>query len=221
MPARPSSSPILHCAVLCFVFGCGGFAFGQEAEEGEAEPDTAAYEQALVDMDALVVGTEVTTRCALYDWSVEYLTPLEQVGARLRLAEMIAAGTAAIPDLPDQLAQMHAEAAQISCGVPELAPYLDFSRQIARDVIDVALVAWRTIDIRQCNYFADDDFLEASERARAVAADAVLEGEDNRITYIENAGAAWAQTFAANCGNLRFDPVETLPGQIALALPTQ
>ena len=175
----------------------------------------------LVDAGALVIGTEVTTRCAVFDASIQYLTPLEQVATTLRLGEMLAAASGNVENVPDRVAGMRAEAAATACGSSALVPYMDFSRQVARDVIDIALVAWRSIDIRQCNYFADDDFLAAAERARTTADAATIEGEANRRDYIEQSAAAWVALFADNCANLRFDPVETVPGQIALALPTE
>jgi hypothetical protein len=175
----------------------------------------------LTDIDALVVGTEVTTRCVVFDTTLDYLTPIEQVGARLRLDELVAVGTPRIEDMADRLAGMRAEAAAIECGNDGLIPYMDFSRQIARDMIDIALVAWRSIDIERCNNFADDDFLVAADRARSVAETATIEGEANRVVYIEQRAASWVEIFANNCANLQFQPAETVPGQIALALPTQ
>jgi hypothetical protein len=168
-----------------------------------------------------VVGIDVTTRCALFDTAIDYLSPLEQVAAQIRLREIVAATSEVIEDAPDRVAHMRARAAAQVCGDPDLTPYMDFSRQIARDVIDIALVAWKTIDVPGCNYFADDDFMRAAERASAAAGQTVLEGEANRIAYIEQRGAVWAQVFARNCANLGFEPVETLPGEIALALPTE
>ncbi len=186
-----------------------------------AQDDAADVEQMMTDAEALVVGIDVTTRCALFDTAIDYLSPLEQVAAQIRLREIVAAASEEIEDTPDRVAQMRAGAAARVCGDPDLAPYMSFSRQIARDVIDIALVAWKTIDVPGCNYFADDGFMQAAERASAAAQQATLEGEANRIAYIEQRGAAWAEVFAANCTNLRFEPVETLPGQIALALPTE
>ncbi|WMT88516.1 hypothetical protein NO932_07865 [Pelagibacterium sp. 26DY04] len=178
-------------------------------------------EQMLIDIDALIVGTEVTTRCALFDSSLQYLTPLEQVGATLRLQEIVVAASSLVEDMPDRVARMHADAAEIECGNSDLVPYMDFSRQIARDMIDIALVAWRSIDIDRCNYFADDGFMVAVDRARAAAEQATIEGEANRVAYIEHGAAMWVEIFNDNCRNLQFEPVETVPGQIALALPTE
>ena len=212
MPARLFPRLGAFCAiVLSSVLYCAGAA-AQDAEGSE---------QMLVDAGALVVGTDVTTRCALFDSSLAYLTPLEQVGATLRLREILAAASGVMEDVPDRVAAMHAEAAAMACGSEALAPYMDFSRQIARDMIDIALVAWRSIDIEKCNYFADDDFLAAAARARNAAETATIGGEANRRDYIEQRAAAWVNLFADNCANLRFDPVETVPGQIALALPTE
>ena len=175
----------------------------------------------LIDIDALIVGTEVTTRCALFDFSMQYLTPLEQVGATLRLEEIVAAAATLMEDTPDRVARMRADASEIECGNDQLIPYMDFSRQIARDMIDIGLVAWRSIDIDRCNYFADDGFLAAADRARETAEQVTIEGEANRVTYIEERAEVWAGIFAENCANLQFQPVETLPGQIALALPIE
>lgn len=178
-------------------------------------------DQMMVDADALVVSTDVTTRCALFDTSITYLTPLEQVAAQLRLTEIATVAAETMEDTADRIALMRASAAARTCGDPDLAPYMDFGRQIARDVIDIALFAWRSIDVPGCNYFADDDFMQAAERAGAEAEQATIDGEANRIAYIEQRGAAWAEVFASNCANLTFEPAETLPGRIALALPLQ
>ena len=191
------------------------------AGQASAQSGAADVDQMLADADALVVSTDVTTRCALFDDSIVYLTPLEQVAAQIRLGEIATAAAETIEDAPDRIARMRAEAAAIACGDPDLTPYMDFGRQTARDVIDIALFAWRSIDVPGCNYFADDDFMRAAERATMAAEQATIEGAANRVTYIEQRGAAWAEIFATNCANLGFEPVETLPGQIALALPTQ
>lgn len=212
MPFRLSLRLGARCATVVLSLACGAVAIGQE---------TNGSEQVLIDADALVVGTEVTTRCAVFDSSIEYLTPLEQVGATLRLEEILAAASEVVENVPDRVARMRAQAAEMECGSSALIPYMDFSRQIARDMIDIAIVAWRSIDIGRCNYFADNDFLEAVDRARATAETATIEGEPNRLAYIEQMAAAWVAVFEENCSNLRFDPVETVPGQIALALPTQ
>ncbi|HWJ87394.1 MAG TPA: hypothetical protein VNS12_04925 [Pelagibacterium sp.] len=185
-----------------------------------AQDETDPAQQMMVDADALIVATQVTTRCALFDSTLAYLTPLDQAGASLRLDEIVVAASASVEDMADRLARMRADAAAITCGDEDLAPYMEFGRQIARDVIDIALVAWRSIDVMRCNYFVDDDFLVAAERARATAESTTIDGEINRVTYIEQRAAAWVDVFAANCANLGFDPVETLPGQIALALPS-
>lgn len=216
---KDTALPVRHfprLAACCTILLCG-FAYcaaaaGQEAEAGE---------QMLVDAGALVMGTEVTTRCAVFDASIAYLTPLEQVAATLRLSEMLAAASEAVENVPDRAAGMRADAAEMACGSSALIPYMDFSRQVAHDMIDIALVAWRSIDIGRCNYFADDDFLTAADRARETAGTATIEGEANRRDYIAQRAAAWVSLFADNCANLRFDPVKTVPGQIALALPTE
>lgn len=186
-----------------------------------AQDIASGAEQMMVDADALVVSTDVTTRCALFDTSISYLTPLEQVAAQIRLAEIATVAADSIEDVPDRIALMRAGAAARNCGDPDLAPYMDFGRQIARDVIDIALFAWRSIDVPGCNYFVDDDFMRAAERADAEAEQATIDGEANRIAYIEQRGAAWAEVFARNCANLTFEPTKTLPGLIALALPLQ
>ncbi len=187
---------------------------------GVAQDAGIDVEQMMTDADALVVGIDVTTRCAVFDTSVSYLSPLEQVAAEIRLGEIISSASNALDDAPDRIAQMRAAAAEQTCGTAGLAPYMDFSRQIARDVIDIALVAWKSIDVPGCNYFADEDFMRAAELASSQAQQATLEGEANRVAYIEQRGAVWSEVFAANCANLGFEPAKTLPGQIALALPT-
>lgn len=213
MSHRPSFSSGVRSLALVVSMAMAGSAMAQGG--------AANIEQMMTDADALVVGTVVTTRCAVFDGAIDYLSPLEQVAAQIRLGEIVAAASGMVEDAPDRLARMRASAGARVCGDPDLAPYLDFSRQIARDVIDIALVAWREIDVPGCNYFADDGFMRAAERASAAAEQLTIEGEANRITYIEQRGEAWAEVFAGNCANLGFEPVETLPGQIALALPTQ
>ena len=163
------------------------------AQNAEADTD-----QMMTDADALVVAIDVTTRCAVFDSSIDYLSPLEQVAAQIRLGEIVTAASQLIEDAPDRVAQMRAGAAARVCGNPELTPYMDFSRQIARDVVDIALVAWQTIDVPGCNYFADEDFMRAAERASTAAEQATIEGEANRIAYIEQRGAVWAEVFAGN-----------------------
>lgn len=215
-PSAPRRLAFFSLALV--VLSCGAARAQEEDDDAIPEaPDPA--EQMLVDADALVIGTEVTTRCAMFDSLVTYLTPVEQVGATLRLREMTGAISALVPDAADRVARMRADAAAIACGDQGLVPFMDFARQVARDTIDIALMAWRDIDIDRCHYFADEDFLAAAERAHSVSEALALEGASNRIAYIEQRAAAWAGIFASNCTNVSFDPVETLPGQIALALP--
>ena len=213
MSYRPSVSSRACSVVLVVSMLMTGNAMAQNAE--------ADTDQMMTDADALVVAIDVTTRCAVFDSSIDYLSPLEQVAAQIRLGEIVTAASQLIEGAPDRVAQMRAGAAARVCGNPELTPYMDFSRQIASDVVDIALVAWQAIDVPGCNYFADDDFMRAAERASTAAEQATIEGEANRIAYIEQRGAVWAEVFAGNCTNLGFEPVETLPGQIALALPTE
>lgn len=226
------SSTLLPGFTLSFVLGLlvlvpETHVWAQEAETSvEADPassqvDQMLVDQMLVDLDALVVSIAVTTRCALHDGQIQYLTPLEQVGAAIRLGEMTTALGSALDDLPDRMARMHTDAAAIACGHEDLAPYMDFGRQVGRDVIDIALLAWRGIEIDRCNYFADDDFMGAVDRAQNAAMDWPIEGPDNRRAYIERQAETWITLFAQNCANLGFDPVPTLPGEIALALPLQ
>lgn len=186
-----------------------------------AQETAPQSEQVLTDIAALITSTESTTRCALYDSDTQYLTGLEQVAVTWRVDEMLGALDDAVPDLADRTAQMRADASDIACGSEALTPYLDFGRQIARDVVDVALFAWQEIDVANCNYFADEGFMRAVERARQRAEQTEIEGPDNRLAYIAQLGTAWRELFAANCRNAEFDPVPTLPGQIALSLPVQ
>lgn len=185
------------------------------------EPEPSALERLETDIDALIVASNVTLRCALYDNSIAYLTPLEQVGASLRLGELSGALASAVEDTADRTAQMRREASAIACGNPDLVPYLDFGRQVARDVIDVALTAWRDIEIESCNYFVDDDFLAAVSRVKAAAERSAIEGTENRVQFIEQQAAAWVAVFDSNCGALYFNPVETVPGIVALAIPSE
>ncbi|RDE09008.1 hypothetical protein DVH29_08610 [Pelagibacterium lacus] len=196
---------------------CG--ALGQEVPGTPEAPETP--DQLQVDIDALVVAGTLSMRCALFDDSVDYLTPLEAVGADIRLSELIGLFAARSADAADVVAGLRGEAAAIACGDPRLATYMDFGRQVARDVIDVGMVAWQSIDVAACNYFADDDFMAAVARARAAAAAAEIAGPQNRVDYINRLAAGWVGLFADNCANLGFDPVETLPGAIALALPIE
>lgn len=186
------------------------------AQTGEEE-----IEQLLVDADALIIGISATTRCALFDFTLSYLSPLEATGAEIRLKQIEGLLGSAVEGLPDQLAEMRAEANGVDCGNPGLVPFLDFSAQIAQDTIDIAIVAWREISIDRCSYFADNDFLRAVDRAEAAAAEIDLSADPARAAYIEEMAALWIGLFNDNCFNLGFDPTQTLPGQIALSLPSE
>lgn len=186
-----------------------------------AQSDTGdEIQQMLTDLDALIIGTQVTTRCALYDSTLTYLTPLEATGAEIRIRELEAALAGEVEGLADQVSAMRAEANAIACGAEGLEPFLDFNRQTADDVIDIALLAWETIEIEQCAYFADDEFLAASRRAKASTDRVDLSGDPERAAYVQQTAQAWAMLFAENCFNLTFEPTQTLPGLVALALPS-
>lgn len=188
-------------------------AYAQTADED--------LDQLLVDADALVIGLSATNRCALFDFTLTYLTPLEAVGAEIRLRQIEAALAPVVEGLPDQLAEMRAEANSVDCGNPGLAPFIGFSAQIAQDTIDIALVTWREVSIDRCSYFVDNDFLRAIDRAKIAAVDLALDADPARAAYIEEIAALWITLFNDNCFNLGFEPARTLPGQIALAIPTQ
>ncbi|WP_090596642.1 hypothetical protein [Pelagibacterium luteolum] len=191
----------------------------QEEAAAPAQPQIDV-EQVLVDLDALIHATRATTRCALYDEQIDYLTPLEQVGASVRLNELTSILEGRLDDLADRVAMMGNEATALPCGDDALVPYMTFGQQIGRDVIDIAMRAWREIEIANCSYFADDDFMAAVDRAQEAADTAIIEGAENRQDYIEQQADVWVGIFSSSCANLYFDPVTTLPGQIALALPT-
>ncbi|WP_196259064.1 hypothetical protein [Pelagibacterium limicola] len=174
----------------------------------------------LTDLDALIIGTQVTTRCALYDSRLSYLTPLEATGVEIRILELEAALATEIEDLADETSAMRAEANSIACGSEGLEPFLDFNRQVAADVIDIALVAWQAIEIERCSYFVDDDFLAATGRAKVQGAAVDLSRDPERARYITEMAQAWVNLFAENCFNLSFEPTQRLPGLIALALPS-
>lgn len=176
-------------------------------------------EQMLTDLDAMVIGTQVTTRCALYDSTLVYLTPLEAVAVEIRKREIETALGGAIEGLAEQLSVMRDEANAIACGAPGLEPFLDFNRQIARDVTDIALIAWQSIDIDRCVYFADDAFMAAVGRAKTTRPGTDLDADPGRTAYLTEMAQAWVNLFGENCFNLGFEPTQTLPGLIALALP--
>lgn len=186
-----------------------------------ALPQTAddEIEQMLTDLDAMVIGTQVTTRCALYDSSLVYLTPLEAVAVEIRRRETETALAGALEGLAERLSVMRDEANAIECGSPGLEPFLDFNRQIARDVTAIALIAWQSIDIGQCAYFADEAFMAAVDRAKAMAPNADPGADPGRAAYLNETAQAWVNLFGENCFNLGFEPTQTLPGLIALALP--
>lgn len=185
----------------------------QEDEEAER------LAQILVDMDALVIGTEVSMRCALYDDTLDYLTPLESAGATFRLQEMEALLAPEIPDLDARMVQMLIEAHEVPCGHPGLVPFLEYNRDIAREIVSTALLAWRDISLERCNFFADEDFMAAVDRAEARAEDFEPPANAPRAAMIAENAARWVAIFESNCPNLGFDPTTTLPGHIALALP--
>jgi hypothetical protein len=190
------------------------------ASVASAQTTDDEVEQMLTDLDALIIGTQVTTRCALYDSSLEYLTPVDAMGATIRLREIEASLADTVEGLPEQISEMRAEANAIACGAAGLEPFLDFNREIAHDVIDIALVAWRAINIEQCAYFVDDQLLAAVRRAKATSAEVDLAADPERARYIEEAAGAWVGVFNENCFNLAFEPAQTLPGLIALSLPS-
>lgn len=185
-----------------------------------AQTEEEEIEQILTDLDALIIGTQVTTRCALYDSTLAYLTPVEATGAEIRIREIEAALAEVVEGLADQISEMRAEANSIECGSAGLEPFLDFNRQIAGDVTDIALVAWQAIDIEQCSYFVDDDFLAAAGRAEAEAETVDLSSDPERAAYVQQTAQAWVMLFAENCFNLAFEPALTLPGLVALSLPS-
>ncbi|MCD7060760.1 hypothetical protein [Pelagibacterium xiamenense] len=190
-------------------------AFGQEAEPADA------IEPQLADLYAIVVGTQATTRCAVFDDTMTYLTPLEATAAEYRLRQMETALAGPIENIADVVANMRAEAAQIPCGSESLEPFLDFNRGLAHDLVDVALLAWQEIDIAECNYFADDDFMASVAQAEDMAENLEITGTPARIAYVERTAAGWVATFEENCRSLAFDPTRTLPGLVALALPAE
>lgn len=205
--------------VAALLSGVAAQAQDTEAVLPDADLDPA-LSQALTDIDALIIATQVTTRCALYDSSLAYLSPLSETAARLRIEEMQAMLTSRIPDLPDRLSAMREEANTVDCGNDGLVPFLQFAEQVAADVTAIALRAWAEIDIDSCNYFADDEFLAAADRAQAAASDLPEASDASRRAYLEGRAQAWIGLFADNCYNLTFDPTLTLPGRIALALPS-
>jgi hypothetical protein len=176
-------------------------------------------EQLLTDLDALVIGTQVSMRCSLYDSSLAYLTPLEATGAEIRMREIEATLRDRVDGLAEQISEMRAEANAIACGAPGLEPFLDFNRQTASDVIDIGLFAWRSIDIAQCSYFVDDEFFAAAQRAKDAGEALDLSGDPERAAYVQQTAQAWTTVFADNCFNLSFQPAPTLLGLVALALP--
>jgi len=205
--------------IVAIVISAGAsWAQEAEAEPGQAEPDSAVS-RALVGIDALIIATQTTTRCALYDSSLTYLSPLSETAARLRIEEMEAGLAPQVPDLPDRLSAMREEANAVDCGNEGLVPFLQFAEQVAADVTAIALRAWAEIDIDSCNYFADNEFLAAVDRAQAAAMTLPEETDAARRAYLEGRAQAWITLFTQNCYNLSFDPTITLPGRIALSLP--
>lgn len=185
----------------------------------QAQTEEDATEQMLAQLDAMIIGPQVTTRCAFYDDTIDYLSPLESVAVDIRRRETEMALSPIVNDLADRVSTMISEANAIQCGEPGLVPFLDFNRQIAGDVTDIAIVAWQDIAIEQCAYFADEDFMAAVGRAKAAQANVDAATAPDRAAYITSRAQAWVSVFAENCGNLGFQPAQTLPGLIALALP--
>lgn len=207
------------CA-LVFIYGSYTAAgWAQEAEVADDTPEAEQIEQLMIDLDALIIGTTASLRCPLYDSTIQYLSPLHVVAATFRIRQIEAALAEVVEDLPDQIAEMRAEAATIECGNEGLEPFIAFNAQVAQDLTDVALFAWRTLPVGQCVFVIDDGFRAAVARARGAGAALVLDEETPRAAYIRENAAFWQNLFVNNCFNLGFDPVETLPGQIALALP--
>jgi len=210
----------LALLIVACALSAGAATKAQETETDAPQADVeSAVARALVDIDALIIATQATTRCALYDTSLAYLSPLSETAARLRIEEMEAGLASYVPDLPEQLSDMRAEANSIACGNAGLIPFLQFAEQVAADVTAIALRAWAEIDIDSCNYFADDEFLAAADRAQAAAAALPEETDSARRAYLEGRAQAWITLFTQNCYNLSFDPTITLPGRIALSLP--
>lgn len=205
------------CLALGTAFILALAGMGQSAG-AQGLPDDAR-EQFLTDLDALIIGTSATTRCALYDSALSYLSPLEVTGAELRIQEIRSTLSQFVVELPDLMAQMRSEANAVNCGNQGLEPFIEFSRENARDVIDIALAAWREISIDHCSYFADDEFMDSVRHTKALAAEMTLEGPEVRRAYIEENAAVWIRIFNENCFNVNFDPVPTLPGRIALSVP--
>lgn len=205
---------------MAIVAACAG-GIGQEAAPSQPQGTGIDVEALSVDIDALIVADQLTTRCSLFQTDMVYLTPVEQAGANVHLGELTALLSNSAENAADSLATMRAGAARMACDDAALADYIDFGRQVGRDVIDTAMLAWREIDISRCSYFADDDFMAAVERTRDAAQSAAIEGAANRLRFLEQRADGWIEMFSGNCNNLYFDPVTTLPGQIALALPTQ
>lgn len=207
-------TPRRRCA---FAFALLASALPLVAQAQSADEEIA---QLMTDLDALIIGTQVTVRCSLYDFTLRYLTPLEASGAEIRMREIEAALSERIEGLAEQISEMRAEANAIACGSAGLEPFLDFNRQIAKDVTDIALSAWRTIEIEQCAYFVDNDFLAAVHRAKEAGEALDLSGDPERAAYVQQTAQAWTMLFAENCFNLSFEPAATLPGLVALALPS-
>lgn len=203
-----------------------GAASGVQAQDQETPQETveasdqAGVDQWLVDLDALIIATQVTTRCALFDAGTPYLSPRDETAVQVRMGELERSLAPLVPDLADQVSQMRSEANAIACGHEGLGPFLAFAEQVAADVTAIGLRAWASIDIDRCSYFADDEFIAAAGRARALAESDSGAGMDRtRLAYIETAAEAWVSLFERNCHNFAFDPTITLPGRIALAIP--
>lgn len=189
------------------------------ASAATAQEDAGALDQMATDAEALIVASVATTRCALYDSSLRYLTPIELVGADIRLRQYEAVLNQQLEQFADDAAGVRERVSASPCGDAAFADYLDFARRVANDVVDIGLSALKEIDIRRCGYFVDDDFLAAFDNAKAEAETTTIEGDPARVAFITQNANAWISVFADNCFNLSFDPTLTLPGQIALAVP--
>jgi len=207
------------CLALGTAFILALAGMGQSASAQELSDD--AREQLLSELDAMIIGTSVTTRCALYDTTLTYLSPLETTGAELRIAQLRSALSEFVEELPDLMATMRSEANDIDCGNQGLEPFIAFSRETAQDVIDIALSVWREVSIDHCSYFADDGFMDSVKHTKILAAETTVEGPDVRRDYIAENATAWGRIFNENCFNVNFDPVPTLPGRIALSVPIE
>lgn len=202
--------------ILAALLSGGLSAYAQELPEIEAE----VADQILVDLDALIIGTSATLRCSIYSDDLPYLSPLDATGAEIRIRQLESVLAPAYENLADTISTMRAEAAAVPCGNPGLLPFLEFSRDAGEDIVDIGIFAWQSIRFDTCSYFADNQFLEAVAHAQELAAGFSVDGDAARVAYISENAQMWSAVFEENCFNPTFDPTQTLPGLIALALPT-